>query len=81
MIASDNDTGDNISPVSMTPVSIIAGVNASGAFLFTIIVDTGDKFIASVVVTGDNCSPVSLISGKMLSPVSLSPAIIVHRCR
>ena len=31
---------------------------------------SGNKSIAGVVVTGDNCSP-----------VSLSPAIIVHRCR
>ncbi len=35
-----------------------------------LILVTGNKFIAGVVVTGDNCSP-----------VSLSPVIIVHRCR
>ncbi len=33
---------------------------------------TGDKFIASVVVTADNWSPVSTIN---LSPVSTTPAI------
>ena len=42
---------------------------------------TGNKFIAGLVVTGDNCSPVSLSPATKLSPVSLSPAIIVHRCR
>ncbi len=35
---------------------------------------TGNKFIAGVVVTGDNCSPVSLSPATKLSPVSLSPA-------
>jgi hypothetical protein len=35
---------------------------------------TGNKFIAGVVVTGDNCSPVSLSPVTKLSPVSLSPA-------
>jgi hypothetical protein len=33
---------------------------------------TGDKFIANVVVTADNWSPVSTIN---LSPVSTTPAI------
>ncbi len=41
---------------------------------------TGNKFIAGVVVTGDYCSPVSLSPAINLLPVSLSPAIIVHRC-
>ncbi len=35
---------------------------------------TGNKFIAGVVVTGDNCSLVSLSPATKLSPVSLSPA-------
>jgi hypothetical protein len=32
---------------------------------------TGNKFIAGVIVTGDNCSPVSLSPAINLSPVSL----------
>ncbi len=36
---------------------------------------TGNKFIAGVVVTGDNCSPVSLSLATKLLPVSLSPVI------
>jgi hypothetical protein len=36
---------------------------------------TGNKFIAGVVVTGDNCSPVSLTLVRNLSPVSTTPAI------
>jgi hypothetical protein len=35
---------------------------------------TGNKFIAGVVVTGDNCSPVSLSPATKLPPVLLSPA-------
>ena len=35
---------------------------------------TGNKFIAGVVVTGDNSSPVPLSPATKLSPVSLSPA-------
>jgi hypothetical protein len=46
--------------------------------LFTGVIDTGEKFITSVIVTGDHCSPVSLIIEINLSPVPLSPAIIVH---
>jgi hypothetical protein len=34
---------------------------------------TGKKFIAGVVVTGDNCSPASLSPAIKLLPVSLSP--------
>jgi hypothetical protein len=30
---------------------------------------TGNKFIAGIVVTGDNCSPVSLTPMRNLSPV------------
>jgi hypothetical protein len=36
---------------------------------------TGNKFIAGVVVTGDICSPMSLSPATKLSPVSLSPGI------
>jgi hypothetical protein len=36
---------------------------------------TGNKFIANVVVTGDNCSPVSLTPVRNLLPVSTTPAI------
>jgi hypothetical protein len=32
--------------------------------LFTSVVDTGNKFIASAVVTCDNCLPLSLILAK-----------------
>ncbi len=36
---------------------------------------TGNKFIAGIVVTSDNCSPVSLSPATKLLPVSLSPVI------
>jgi hypothetical protein len=36
---------------------------------------TGNKFIAGVIVTGDNCSPVSLTAVKNLFPISMTPAI------
>jgi hypothetical protein len=36
---------------------------------------TGNKFVAGVVVTGDNCSPVSLTPVRNLSPVSTTPTI------
>jgi hypothetical protein len=36
---------------------------------------TGNKFIADIVVTGDNCSPLWLSPAIKLSPVSLSPEI------
>ncbi len=36
---------------------------------------TGNKFIADVVVTGDNCSQVSLTPERNLSPVSTTPAL------
>jgi len=53
---------------------------AAPYFNGVLVLVTGNKFIAGVVVTGDNSSPVLLIPSKHLSPVSLSPAIIVHRC-
>ncbi len=46
-------------------------ISLSGPHFYGVLVlVTGNKFIAGVVVTGDNCSP-----------GSLSRAIIVHRCR
>jgi hypothetical protein len=36
---------------------------------------SGSKFIACVVVTGDNCSPLSLSPAINLSPVTSTPAI------
>ncbi len=36
---------------------------------------TGNKFIAGVVVTGDNCSPLSLSPVINLSPVTMTPVI------
>ncbi len=43
--------------------------------LFTGVVDTGDKFIAGVIVTGDNCTAVSMTLMINLSPVSTTPLI------
>jgi hypothetical protein len=72
---------NNLSLVSATPaVNFFAGFNASGAFLFTDIVDTSNKFIASIVVTSDNCSPMLMLLAMNLLLVSLSPVIIVHWC-
>ncbi len=40
-----------------------------------LVIVTGNKFIAGVVVTGDNCSPVPLSPATKLLLVSLSPVI------
>ena len=81
-----------LSPVSLSPAIIVHRYrwyrrkiyhwcHCHQQSLFTSVVDTGNKFIASAVVTGENCSPVSLIPAKNLSSVSLSPAIIFQRCQ
>jgi len=60
---------------------LFARVNVSDAFLFTGIVDTGDKFITSVVITEDNCSPVvdtreNVITGVFVTRRSLFTGVI-----
>ncbi len=69
------------SVVSATPAINCSPESTPQALFFTGIVDTGDKFIVSVVITSNNFSPVSLILAINLSPESLSPVIIVQRCQ
>jgi hypothetical protein len=63
----------SICPLQLSP--ILGSSHLHGVLVLV----TGNKFIAGVVVAGDNCSPVSLSLAINLSPVLFSPAIIVHR--
>jgi hypothetical protein len=56
-------------PKSATAADIVIGTAPH------LLLVTGNKVIAGVVVTGDNCSPVSLSPAIKLSPVSLSSAL------
>jgi hypothetical protein len=60
--------------VSTTP-AINCSPESTPLALFCIF-DTGNKFIASVVVTGDNCSLVSLIPGKIYHRRSLFIVVV-----
>jgi hypothetical protein len=81
--------------VPMTPSAVVADFGSRryrrfipfNFFLFlaaphlhcVLVLVTGNKFIAGVVVTGDNCSLLSLSPAIICSPVSTTPAITEYQ--
>ncbi len=63
-----------ISPIYPLQLSPFLGSSPPPWRPSSLLLVTGNKFIAGVVVTGDNCSPVSLSPATKLLLVSLSPA-------
>ena len=61
-----------ISPIYPLQLFPLLGSLTASHLHGVLVLVTGDKFIAGVVVTADNWSPVSTIN---LSPVSTTPAI------